>query len=183
MNLTAHSNELAKSIDSKIRKVPDFPKEGILFYDISPVLADASLRKAICLGFTKSLNSLREVPEAIVAIDARGFVFGTMLADELKLPLILCRKPGKLAPPVQKANYELEYGTNSLELQSSAELSGKSVVLVDDVVATGGTLGAASTLVRKVGGKLCACVSLIELKELGGRNVLKDTTLFSLLEY
>jgi len=172
---------LAK-LQSGIRDVIDFPKPGILFKDITPVLADPAL-------FTLSLDALEETMlgrhvDKLVAIDARGFIFAGALAQRLGAGLIPVRKKGKLPFRTKSVSYDLEYGSATVEIHEDALQPGDSVWLVDDVLATGGTSGAAAELIKKLGATLAGMTFLIELEFLEGRkNLPPDVPVFSVLRY
>ncbi|MCK5688669.1 adenine phosphoribosyltransferase [Myxococcota bacterium] len=164
-----------------IRAVPDFPKEGILFRDITPVLADAK-------AFERVIDVLVERYQGqniqqIAAIESRGFIFGAPLALRLGVGLTLIRKPGKLPCETISASYELEYGTDTLEMHADALTQGDRVVIIDDLIATGGTAQAAARLVREAGGDVAEMVAIIELSALDGRKKLEDVPVHSLLSY
>jgi adenine phosphoribosyltransferase len=164
-----------------IRVVPDFPRPGVMFRDVTPLLADAA-------GFSRCIDALAEpwlgsVVQAICGIEARGFIFGAALAQKLHAGFVPLRKPGKLTPPVVSADYQLEYGHDSLQAQVNAITRGERVLLVDDVLATGGTLLAARDLVAKLGGELVGASVVIELEALQGRSRWRGSLLHSLLRY
>ncbi|HVC16430.1 MAG TPA: adenine phosphoribosyltransferase [Rhodanobacter sp.] len=171
-------NELA----ALIRAVPDFPRPGVLFRDVTPLLANAR-------AFARCIDALAEPwrgqrVQAVCAIDARGFIFGAALAHTLHAGFVPLRKPGKLPPPVLAVDYQLEYGSDRLEAHSDALAPGERVVIVDDVLATGGTLAAACALVGKLGGELAGASVVIELTALQGRGRwLGHQPLHSLLRY
>ncbi|HEX8777713.1 MAG TPA: adenine phosphoribosyltransferase [Rhodanobacter sp.] len=150
-----------------IRAVPDFPQAGVMFRDVSPLLADAR-------GFADCIAALaapwREAGvQAVCGIEARGFIFGAALAQALRAGFVPLRKPGKLPPPVLAVDYQLEYGSDRLEARSDALQRGERVLLVDDVLATGGTLAAAQMLVDRFGAELAGAAVLVELEALRGR--------------
>ncbi|WP_426662922.1 adenine phosphoribosyltransferase [Rhodanobacter aciditrophus] len=150
-----------------IRAVPDFPRPGVLFRDITPLLADAD-------GFAECIAALaapwRDAGvQAVCGIEARGFIVGAALAQALGAGFMPLRKPGKLPPPVLAVDYRLEYGNDRLEARSDALQPGQRVLLVDDVLATGGTLAAAQALVGRFGAELAGAAVVIELEALGGR--------------
>lgn len=159
-------------LEKSIVSVPNFPKEGILFRDITTLLEDP-------IAFRTSIELLRDMcsdekPDYIVAADARGFLFGAALSYELGLGLVLVRKKGKLPRPAYSQEYSLEYGTNTLELCKDSLKSGDKVLLIDDLLATGGTAGAMIELVNRTGAKIISFAFIIELFDLGGAKVLSD---------
>lgn len=164
-----------------IRDIPDFPQPGILFRDITPLLRDAG-------AFRYSVDSLAERcqdyrPDAVAAIESRGFIWGAPLAARLDKPLVLVRKPGKLPGVTIAADYALEYGVNTLEMHGEDIGPGERVLLVDDLLATGGTLAAAASLIELAGGVTAAVGVVIELEFLEGRKALGGYDLFSLIQY
>ncbi len=164
-----------------IRDIPDFPQPGILFRDITPLLRNAA-------AFNYTIDKLAEryqdqALDAIVAIESRGFLFGAPLADRMAKPLIPVRKQGKLPGETISFEYSLEYGSNVIEMHLSDMAAGDQVLLVDDVLATGGTLAAAARLVEKAGGQVAAIGLVIELESLGGRQALEAYDIFSLVQY
>jgi adenine phosphoribosyltransferase len=164
-----------------IRNVPDFPKPGILFRDITTLLQNAdAFRKAVDL----LLERYRGMQFDLVAgIESRGFIMGTVLAYELNKGFVLIRKPGKLPAETISAEYSLEYGTDRIEMHVDAVPPGQRVLLVDDLLATGGTMQAACNLVKQAGGEVAECSFLIELAGLNGRSKLEGYSVFSLLSY
>ncbi len=164
-----------------VRDVPDFPKPGILFKDIMPLFADpAAFRYAIhalCAPYRGANLG------ALAAAEARGFLFAAPMALELKVPLIPLRKPGKLPGATRSYKYDLEYGSAELHVPADAIAPGARVLLVDDVLATGGTMAAACKLVEEVGGVVAGCAFFIELAFLNGRAPLAGRDCFSLLTY
>ena len=164
-----------------IRNVPDFPKPGILFYDITTLLQDPDgLRSAVDHMIEPFASGDVDV---IVGIESRGFIFGSMIADRLHAGFVPVRKPGKLPSKTTAASYSLEYGKDSLELHEDACKHGKNVLIVDDLLATGGTARAAAELVERVGGKVQGITFLIELTDLHGREQLTGHKLHSVLKY
>ncbi len=162
-----------------IRDVPDFPRKGILFKDITPLLNDAAaLERAV-----DWMSRQAPRPGAVVAIESRGFVFGTALALRWRVPLVLARKFGKLPGRTVRQVYSLEYGEDTLELQADALESGRQVVIVDDLLATGGTALATVRLVEQLEAKVLAVIFLVELIGLGGRERLEGYAVESLLRY
>jgi adenine phosphoribosyltransferase len=168
-------------LESKIRDVPDFPRPGIVFKDIMPLLADpAALHQAV-----ESLAAYAEPrrPQLVLGAEARGFILGAALAYRLECGFIAARKPGKLPWRTVSAQYALEYGTDSLELQEDAFAAGTRVLVHDDVLATGGTARAKVELVERLGGIVVGAVFLVELAFLGGRNQLAGRDVFALVTY
>jgi len=164
-----------------IRDIPDFPKPGILFKDITPLLADtAAFAEAIRI-FTDRFDD-QEI-DAIAAAEARGFLFAAPLALTLKKPLVPLRKPGKLPYRTHKMQYDLEYGSAELHVHVDGVRTGSKVLLVDDLLATGGTLVAACQLIEKAGSKVACCAVLVELNFLKGREKLKPHEVYSILQY
>lgn len=171
--------EAAELIKSKIRDVPDFPKEGILFKDITTVLSDpTAFKKAIDLLADRYKD---QDIDYIAGIEARGFIFGSALAYKLGKGFIPIRKPGKLPAKTEQVTYELEYGTDSLEIHSDAVEKGNKVLIVDDLLATGGTADAAVKLVQKIGGNVAGVAFVVELEFLKGREKLSDDCKISTL--
>jgi adenine phosphoribosyltransferase len=164
-----------------VRDVPDFPKKGIIFKDITPLLSDHALFRASIDLFLKRCRG-KEI-DKIVGIDARGFLFGSAVAYELGVGFVPIRKRGKLPYKTEIAKYSLEYGQAEMEMHVDAMIAGERVILVDDLLATGGTSAAAATLIRKVGGHLLEAQFLIELEFLNGRKQLDPTPVISFLKY
>jgi len=157
------------SFEHLIRAVPDFPKPGVIFRDITPLLADGA-------AFARCIDALIEPwqgshVQAVCGVESRGFIFAAAMAQKLGAGFIPLRKPGKLPPPVMHAEYELEYGTDRLEAREGTVSQGERIVLVDDVLATGGTLGAARNLLGQLGAELVGASVVIELRALQGRNL------------
>jgi adenine phosphoribosyltransferase len=168
-------------IKALIRDVPDFPRPGVLFRDITPLLSSVD-------GFAHSINLLAEriapySPDAIVAIESRGFIFGSALALQTGLPLQLIRKQGKLPGKSVGITYQLEYGTDRVEVHADAIVPGRVYALVDDLIATGGTAAAAADLMQLQRGKVACCAFVIELGFLKGRERLGDRPVESLIRY
>lgn len=163
-----------------IRDVPDFPKPGIVFKDITPLLANG---EAFASAISEMAALVGGDVDAIVGIESRGFIFGAALAQKLKLGLITVRKPGKLPADVHSIEYELEYGFDRLEIHRDALSAGHRVVIVDDLLATGGTAAATVKLVGQLGAKVDTCLFLIELDFLEGRKALSGFRVESLLHY
>lgn len=164
-----------------IRQVPDFPKPGINFYDITTVLKDASLFRATIDVLHSRYQTMS--PDGIVAIEARGFVFGAALAYLLKIPFIPVRKPGKLPAQTERVSYSLEYGEDALEVHRDALVQGQRVVVVDDLLATGGTAKSAVDLCNRLGATVVECAFVVELTFLHGRSRLAPTAAVSLVKY
>ncbi len=168
-------------LKARIRDIPDFPKPGILFKDITPLVKDpASLRLAVHQLLHPFLG--QEIT-AVAGMEARGFIFGSLVAWELGVGFIPLRKPGKLPYDVQNVSYDLEYGSAALEVHTDALGAGDRVLLVDDLLATGGTARASCELIESLGASVVACAFLVELEGLGGREKLHRYWLHSLLRY
>jgi adenine phosphoribosyltransferase len=168
-------------LKARIRHVPDFPKPGILFYDITTLLSDPR-------GFRDTVDAMAapymgEDIDTVVGIESRGFILGAAVANALGCGFVPIRKPGKLPAKTVRETYNLEYGTDALEMHDDAVVKGSRVLIVDDVLATGGTAEAAAKLVKQVGGDLRALAFLIELNVLNGRGRLPDETVYSVLQY
>lgn len=164
-----------------IRSVPDFPKEGIVFRDITTLLSSSK-------NFSRAIEALgepyrNEKVNAVVAVEARGFIFGGAIAARLNAAFVPVRKKGKLPFKTYQATYELEYGTDTLEIHRDAFASGSRILIVDDLLATGGTTAAVIELVKKLGGEIAGITFLIELEFLKGRERLKGYPVFSLIKY
>jgi adenine phosphoribosyltransferase len=163
-----------------IRDVPDFPEPGILFRDITPLLADP-------MGFRSTIDLLAEPfvdgPDVVVGIEARGFLFGTPVAMALGCPFVPVRKPNKLPRETTSFTYDLEYGTDTLEIHHDALGPEARVLIVDDVLATGGTAAAAASLVEETGARVVAVAAVVELAALGGRKRLAGRSVHSVLRY
>jgi adenine phosphoribosyltransferase len=164
-----------------VRDVPDFPKKGIIFKDITPILKDGDLFRASVDLFLEQCR--RKKIDKIVGIDARGFLFGSAVAYELGIGFVPLRKKGRLPYKTESAKYSLEYGEAEMELHVDAISRGEQIVLIDDLLATGGTSASATTLINKVGGELVAAIFLIELEFLRGREKLTPTPIISFLKY
>ena len=175
------SPEVIEKLHRAIRDVPDFPKAGIVFKDITPVLCDGTLfRQAIDLFLERCRT--QEV-DKIVCIDARGFLFGSAVAYQLGIGLLPIRKKGKLPYKTECATYTLEYGEAEMEMHIDSVEAGQRIVLIDDLLATGGTSASAISLIKKVGGVLVEAQFLIELEFLHGRQKLEGTPVISFLRY
>lgn len=163
-----------------VRDIPDFPKPGIVFKDITPLLADAAAFRATIDRFA---DLFRGRVDMILGIESRGFIVGAALAHALGTGLAVARKPGKLPHQTYAASYELEYGTDTLEIHRDALGPDHRVLLIDDLLATGGTAAAGLELVRRCGGRVAACAFVIELAFLGGRRRLGAPEIVSLISY
>ncbi len=164
-----------------IREVPDFPKPGILFYDITTLLKDSAGLQALSDRFAE--HYAEERPDIVVGIEARGFVFGPLLATRLDRGFVPVRKPGKLPAETVEVSYDLEYGQDTLQVHRDAVEPGQRVLIVDDLLATGGTAAATCKLVEKLGGQVAGLAFVVELTFLNGRDKLPGYDVFSLLEY
>lgn len=169
------------TLKKKIRHVPDFPKPGILFYDITTLLRDRE-------GFQDAVSALT-TPfvdakiDLVVGIESRGFILGAAVADRLKAGFVPVRKVGKLPSKTVRVSYDLEYGSDSLEMHNDAIEAGRRVLIVDDLLATGGTARATVDLVKQLGGTVHGLAFLIELVGLNGRSKLQDESLLAVLQY
>jgi adenine phosphoribosyltransferase len=164
-----------------IREIPDWPKKGILFYDISTLLGNPRV-------FSASIDSLADhyadsKVDVVVSVEARGFIFGGALAYRLGAGFVPARKPGKLPWQKIRAEYSLEYGTDAIEMHKDAIVSGQRVLIFDDVLATGGTVAATADLVRSLGGQIVGTAFLIDLTFLKGREKLGGQEVFALIQY
>ena len=171
----------ADQLKKLIREVPDFPKKGILFYDITTLLKEQT-------GFAQLIDLFSEhyigkQIDLILGMEARGFIFGPALAYRLNAGFVPVRKPGKLPAATVKVEYELEYGSNALEMHTDAVQKGQRVLIVDDLLATGGTAEATARLVKSLGGEIAGLAFVVELDFLNGRDKLKPYNVFSLLHY
>src|SRR5436305_5229921 len=175
---------MADSVDklrAGVRDVSDFPKKGIVFKDITPILSDHALFRASIDLFLDQCRGKKI--DKILGIDARGFLFGSTVAYELGVGFVPIRKRGKLPYHTEVAKYSLEYGEAEMEMHVDAIIAGERVVLLDDLLATGGTSAAAAVLIRKAGGDLLEAQFLIELESLHGRHQLEPTSVTSFLKY
>lgn len=162
-----------------IRDVPDFPSPGILFRDVTPLLASPEAFAAAARAMAEPFRAAR--PEKVLGIEARGFLFGTMLARELNIGIVPARKPGKLPRATESVSYGLEYGKDCLEMHSDSFRRGERVLVVDDVLATGGTAKAAADLAERLGASVIGVSVFIELGALGGRAKLGGRTAHAVL--
>ncbi len=164
-----------------IRDIPDFPKEGIVFKDITPVLQNPASLKEIVDKFSD--HYANQKVDVIVGAEARGFLFGPAVAINLNAGFVPVRKPGKLPYETASMTYDLEYGTDTLEIHKDAVKAGDNVLMMDDLLATGGTMAASCKLVESLGGKIMGCAFLIELGFLNGKEKLSGYDIFSLIQY
>ncbi|MGR9116687.1 MAG: adenine phosphoribosyltransferase [Gammaproteobacteria bacterium] len=168
-------------LKSKIRDIPDFPKPGIVFKDITPLVKDpATLRLTVHKLLHPFLG--RDIT-AVAGMEARGFIFGALIAWELGVPFVPLRKPGKLPYDVQSVSYDLEYGSAELQVHIDAVDQNDKVLLVDDLLATGGTAKASCELIEKLGASVVACTFVVELDFLSGRELLQGYEVHSLIHY
>jgi adenine phosphoribosyltransferase len=169
-------------VKAKMRDIPDFPKPGIIFKDITTVIKDAEAFKHIIDFFTDKLKDKNI--DYIAAIESRGFIFAGPLAYNLGAGVVIIRKPGKLPADVEKVTYELEYGTDTVEIHKDAIEPGKRVVLIDDLLATGGTAKAACELIEKLGGNIISIAFMVDLTFLNGKSKLpEDVDIITMVEY
>src|SRR5262245_32373161 len=179
--VTPRTTEIMDVLKAKIRHVPDFPKAGILFYDVTTLLRDPQ-------GFKIAVDSMsdpyrdRDI-SLVVGIESRGFILGAAVADRIGAGFVPVRKVGKLPSQTVRVSYDLEYGSDSLEMHRDAVEPGQKVLIVDDLLATGGTARAAVDLVKQLGGKVEGVDFLIELVELNGRSRLQGESIFAVLQY
>lgn len=172
---------MIQQLRDRIRVIPDFPKPGILFRDITPLLADPA---ALALSIELMANRYRgQGVDVVIGAESRGFIFGTAVACAISAGFVPVRKKGKLPAHTIQSSYELEYGTDSLQMHSDSILKGQRVVLIDDLLATGGTLRACSQMVEHLGGLIVGVTVLIELTGLGGRRKLTPHPVHSVIEY
>jgi adenine phosphoribosyltransferase len=164
-----------------IRDIPDFPKEGIIFKDITPVLQNPAALKEVVDKFSE--HYANQKIDVIVGAEARGFLFGPAVAINIGAGFVPVRKPGKLPYETASKTYDLEYGTDTLEIHKDAVKAGDNVLMMDDLLATGGTMAASCELVESLGGKITGCAFLIELGFLNGKEKLSQYDIFSLIQY
>lgn len=174
-------SEMLQKLRAGIRDVPDFPKKGIIFKDITPILSDGALFRTSIDVFLQHCQGKKI--DKVVGIDARGFLFGSAVAYELGVGFVPIRKRGKLPFKTEIAKYSLEYGEAEMEMHIDAMAPGEKIVLIDDLLATGGTSAAAAALIKKVGGHLIEAIFLIELEFLKGREKLAPVPTTSFLTF
>src|ERR1700724_1624327 len=175
------ATNMIEKLRASVRDVPDFPKKGIVFKDITPILNDGALFRTSIDVFWEHCRG-KQI-DKVVGIDARGFLFGSAVAYELSVGFVPLRKKGRLPYKTESAKYSLEYGEAEMELHIDAITRGEQIVLIDDLLATGGTSASAATLIKKVGGELVEAIFLIELEFLRGREKLAPTPVISFLKY
>lgn len=168
-------------IKEKIRTVPNWPIEGVMFRDITSLLQEPDAFREACDLLFERYKDMKI--NKIVGIDARGFLFGAVLAYKLKIGFVPVRKKGKLPPETISQEYDLEYGKDVVEMRDDTIKKGDKVLVVDDLIATGGTVSAAVRLVEKLGGEIVECAFVIELPDLKGREMIKDYKIFALTEF
>jgi adenine phosphoribosyltransferase len=176
-------DELLNRIRSLVRTVQDFPIEGIMFRDITPVLGAPGLVSSITDRFVRDLQQFEWEPDVIVGPEARGFIFGPLLADRLGCGFVPVRKPGKLPAPSRSVEYSLEYGSNALEMHEDAIEPGQKAIIIDDLLATGGTISACARLCEESGATVLGALFLIELDGLGAREAIAPVQAHSLVTY
>lgn len=174
-------DNIEKYLDSVIRKVPDFPKPGILFYDITGILINPEAFK-LCIEHMVERYSTMHI-DAIAGVESRGFIFAAPLAKELGIPLILIRKKGKLPGKTYSCKYALEYGNAEIEVHQADIKKGQNIVVIDDLIATGGTLKATQNLVEQGGAKVAEFFGIVGLPALKFKEVLSPTPVFTILNY
>jgi len=180
--MTTDHEQLRTLVRRKIRDIPDFPSEGILFRDLTPVLADAEAFAAAIELHLHHIRDLAEQIDVVVGMEARGFWFGPILAHRLGCGFVPARKPGKLPAETISEDYALEYANNTLQLHADALEAGTRVLIVDDLLATGGTAAATTKLIERLGAKVLAQIFAVELVGLGGRAAQGETRVEALLQ-
>ena len=169
----------ASSLETLVRAVPDFPQPGIIFRDITPLLGNGEALRDVVDRLARSFDGI----DIVVGIESRGFILGAPVAYALGVGMVPVRKLGRLPRETERADYDLEYGTNTVEIHADAIHPGQRVLIVDDVLATGGTAAATASLVERLHGEVAGIAVLIELPELGGRERLAAFPVVSLLQY
>ncbi|GAB6025741.1 hypothetical protein CHUAL_011724 [Chamberlinius hualienensis] len=168
-----HEDVRLIKITKAIKSYPDFPKPGIIFRDILPILQQPSVFNDLIDVLIQTIKTKAPDANVIIGIDARGFLFGSLIAHQLQLPFVPVRKFGKLPGPTKKVTYNLEYGTDTLEIQDNSFPPNSKAVIVDDLLATGGTMKATCDLVKLLNGSVSLVLIVVELKDLNGKNKLK----------
>jgi adenine phosphoribosyltransferase len=168
-------------LKNTIRSIPNWPIEGVIFRDLTTLMQDPEAYRNACDVFYNRYKNM--AIDKVVGIDARGFVFGAVLAYQLNVGFIPVRKKGKLPHKTVSEEYTLEYGKNTVEMHADAISKGEKVVIIDDLIATGGTIKAAVNLVKKLGGHILECGFIVELPELKGRDKIKDQNIFTICEF
>ena len=176
-------DELLNRIRSIVRTVPNFPIEGIMFRDITPVLGEPGLLSSITDQFVEDIKQLGWKPDVVVGPEARGFIFGPLLADRLGCGFVPVRKPGKLPAPSRRVEYSLENGSNTLEMHEDAIEPGQNAIIIDDLLATGGTISACARLCEESGANVLGALFVIELDGLGARQNIAPVQAHSLVTY
>ena len=176
-------DNIKQKLADTIRTIPDFPIEGILFRDISPILSDGILLREITERFVEIIQENNWEPELILGPESRGFIFGSLLASRLGVGFIPVRKPGKLPFSKIEIEYSLEYGMNKLEMHDDAISAGQKIIIIDDLLATGGTIEACAKLCEKLGGNVISSLFVIELEGLGAIEKLAPIPCISLIKY
>ena len=175
------TNKTGFDLKKKIRNVPDFPKKGIVFRDITTLIGDKDAFRHVIDELVTRYSDQKI--DYIVSVESRGFIFGAALAYLLNAGFVPVRKKGKLPCETYEATYDLEYGTDTLQIHKDAMTKGSRVLILDDLLATGGTTGATANLIRKLGGEIAEAAFIIELEFLNGRGKLKGMPVFSLVKY
>ncbi len=170
-----------EELKNKVRNVPDFPISGIMFRDITTLINDGEAFRFVIDQLHQRYRD-KEI-DRIVGIESRGFIFGGALADRLGCGFVIARKPGKLPAETEEESYDLEYGTATLQIHTDSIKPGERVVIIDDLLATGGTLAATTKLVERIGGEIAEIAVVIELVFLKGRDKLKNKSMFSMIQY
>jgi adenine phosphoribosyltransferase len=178
--LSQRDFEIVGDLTGLIRTIPDFPKPGILFRDVTTLLAAPEATRQVCDAIADRFRDAGV--DVVIGAEARGFIFGPLVAERLGAAFAPVRKPGKLPFDTISETYELEYGTDTIEMHTDAVRPGQNVLLVDDLLATGGTAAACCRLAEKLGGTVVGCAFVVELVELGGREKLPDREVFAVVE-
>ncbi len=183
MPTTAADTAIGHYLRSHIRTVPDWPSAGVQFRDITPLLSNPRVFRVLIDQFVHRYFELK--PDAIAGLDARGFIIGSVLAYELNIGFVPIRKKGKLPFTTVEETYELEYGSATVEMHTDAVRPGERVVLIDDLIATGGTMGAGAKLLQRLGAEVVECGAIVDLPELGGSALLRAAglPLFTLVDF